>query len=941
MGHFGVTAFRDAWRRQHPRVFRLGFWYLVGAVSLTALWLAARGVAPDAGLTRSYWYPDGASTEPVVAERTTAVDLAFIGEHDHSTRNYRVRWEGVWFSPRAERLDFYAGADDGVVVRVDGETVLERSPAIGMHTEGRTVALGAGAHRLEIEHWQAGGGQSLNVEWAPIGGDRTLLSPTRLFPADPGALGYWLHLTATRLPGLLVLVWAMGPVVLVALAVWRALYQRATTLSRDEVPHRLRTVLFPAMLGPSQLLLFGPWTVHDTNRAEFLVGFWTLASGWVWLVAPVVGALVALGILLTDRWFPRYVAALWAVGVLLWAQGNLLLAEYGLIDGGGLDLESQAWREPLEASLWIGVLTLGVVFARVVARTAPVASGVLVALQAVALLLPMSTKSTVPGPTGGSSGRAESTWQLPPPAVYELSGARNLIHIVLDAFPSHTFAQILEADRSAFDREWSGFTFFADHLGSHQNTFLSMPAMLSGIAFSNETPFRDFRDRNPTVFQVLGRQGYRVRSLAPRRINYLDRSIAGVDAIRYDIPSPYGSYRDYTDVTAARLLDLSLFRHAPHALKPDIYQNGRWFLQQAIESRRGPEATAAEPFGAAVFLREFAARVTAGDDTPVYSLLHVVTPHLPVVTDADCAYSPGQAPTPEAFRNQARCALSAVGALLQRLRDLDIYDQSAIIVTSDHGVHTRFIGPEEEHPLGTMRTPAGVSLARIQSFATPLLLVKPFATGGPLQISHAPTSITDVPATLLDLAGLPDTLGRGASVVEIDASAPRQRTYAHHHAEARPNRFLEYLYVFSLNGRINDRDAWSYDRTEFGPTDDRAAQRRQHQVGLIASPDDGAQEAGARVYRTERYAVFYAAAETSHVTLDVRRMPAMTASQTVTVRINGNIVGQHVLADDWQTLSYPVEARTEDSPFCIELVTSPIHYDETGESWGLMLRGEM
>ena len=936
-----MSAFLDTWRRQHPRAFRLGFWYLLGAASLTALWLAVLGVAPDAGLTRSYWYPDGASTEPVVAERITAVDLTFIDEQGQSTRNYRVRWEGVWFSPRAERLDFYAGADDGVVVRVDGETVLERDPAVGMHTEGRTVDLGASAHRLEIEHWQAGGGQSLNVQWAPIGGDRAPLSPTRLFPADPGAPGYWLRLSATRLPGLLVLIWAMGPIVLVALAVWRTLCQQVTILTRDEVSRRLRTVVLPATLGPTQLLLFGPWTVHDTNRAEFLVRFWTLASGWVWLVAPVVGALVALGILLTDRWFPRYVAALWAGGVLLWAQGNLLLAEYGLLDGGGLDLASQAWREPLEAGLWIGVLALAVVFAGVVARTAPVASGVLVTLQAVALLLPISTQATVPGPTGGSSDRAETTWQLPPPEIYELSGARNLIHIVLDAFPSRTFAQILEADRPAFDREWSGFTFFADHLGAHQNTFLSMPAMLSGVAFSNEMPFRDFRGRNPTIFQVLGRQGYRLRSLAPRRINYLDPSITGVDAIRYDIPSPYGSYRDYADVAAARLLDLSLFRHAPHALKPDIYQDGRWFLQQGIESRRGPEATAAEPYGAAVFLREFAARVTVGDDAPVYSLLHVVTPHLPVVTDADCAYSPGQVPTPEEFRNQARCALSAVQALLQRLRDLHLYDQSAIIVTSDHGVHTAFIEPEEEHPLGTMRSPARVPLARIHSYATPLLLVKPFAARGPLQTSYAPTSITDVPATLLDLANLPDTLGHGASVMEIDPSALRRRTYAHHHAEARPNRFLDYLYVFSLNGRTDDLDAWSYDRTVFGPTDDRAAQRREHQVGLIASPDDRAQEAGARVYRTERYAVFYAAAESSHVAFDVRRMPTMTASQTVTVRINGNVVDQHLLADDWQTLSYPVEARPEDSPFCIELLTSPVHYDETGESWGLMLRHDI
>ena len=693
------------------------------------------------------------------------------------------------------------------------------------------------------------------------------------------------------------------------------------------------------MLGPSQLLLFGPWTVHETNRTEFLAGFWELAPNWVWLIGPVVGVLATLGIVMPARWFPPYVAGLCAVGVLLWAQGNLLLADYGLLDGGGLDLASHAWRTPFETGLWVCVLLLAVIFADRVARVAPVACVALVTLQATVLVLPVGRIATADAPPTTAT---ETAWRLPPPEIYELSSTRNLIHIVLDTFPSRTFVDILDADRPAFNRDWPGFTFFANHLGADRTTFFSMPAMLSGVAFRNEMPFREFVARHPSVFHVLGQQGYRLRSLASYGNDHLNPAFPGVDAaIRYDIPTPYGSYRDYVDVAAAQLLDLSLFRHAPHTFKPNIYRDRQWLFQQRIETRRGPAATAARAFGDTAFLREFANRVTQGDDAPVYTLLHVLTPHLPVTTDADCAYAPKPAPIPEDFANQARCAVSAVRTLLQRLRDLDLYDRSAIIVTSDHGIDLTFIQPEEEHPLRGMRSPAGVTLARIESYATPLLLVKPFASHGPLQTSYAPTAITDVPATLLDLAGLPDALGRGASVLRIDPAAPRQRTYAHH-ANRRPNRFLDFLYVFSVNGRVRDPDAWSYHRTVLGPTDDRAAQRREHQVGLSADPDDTADEAGARTYRTDGYAVFHAAAENSRVTFDVRRMPGMATAQTVTVRVDGDVVDQHLLSNNaWHTLSYPVEARSEDSPFCIELLTSPVWYDATGESWGLMLRGDI
>ena len=153
-----------AWRHRHPRTFRLGAWYALGAVCLTALWLAALSVAPQVGLTHRYSYPAGAATEPVIEERVTAVDLKFIDTQGRPARDYRVRWEGVWFSPRAERVDFYAGADDGATVRVNGEIVLERNPAVGVHTAARTVELEAGAHRLQVDCWQDGGGASRNVQ---------------------------------------------------------------------------------------------------------------------------------------------------------------------------------------------------------------------------------------------------------------------------------------------------------------------------------------------------------------------------------------------------------------------------------------------------------------------------------------------------------------------------------------------------------------------------------------------------------------------------------------------------------------------------------------------------------------------------------------------------------------------------------------------------------
>ena len=81
-----------------------------------------------------------------------------------------------------------------------------------------------------------------------------------------------------------------------------------------------------------------------------------------------------------------------------------------------------------------------------------------------------------------------------------------MIHIVLDAFPSWIFAELLEQERSTFDRDFSGFSFFADHLGAFPTTRASMPAMLTGMAYRNEVPLNDFireNIRERSIFSVL------------------------------------------------------------------------------------------------------------------------------------------------------------------------------------------------------------------------------------------------------------------------------------------------------------------------------------------------------------------------------------------------------------------------------------------------------
>ena len=299
---------------------------------------------------------------------------------------------------------------------------------------------------------------------------------------------------------------------------------------------------------------------------------------------------------------------------------------------------------------------------------------------------------------------------------------------------------------------------------------------------------------------------------------------------------------------------------------------------------------------------------------------------------------------PANFRAQARCALRVVEYLLDRLREVDLYDRSAIVVTADHGT-TLF--PRDHNPLAEIWSPAGVSLHAVELFATPLLLLKPLGSQGPLQTSHAPTAITDLPATLLDLAGLPNTLDTGRSALTLDADAQRRRTFAYHSwvgqgPNAPSRQWMDVLHLFSVDGRVTDPEAWRYRRAIFEPADDRAAQRRRHRVGLREDESDTA--SGDRtVYRTDDYAAFFVPADAGRVRFDVRRAPDLT-EQAVTVRVDGEVVGHHRLSDDaWRTLDYAAPRRDADnSPFCIELLVSPVPRSAAGDApRGVLVRGDL
>ncbi len=651
---------------------------------------------------------------------------------------------------------------------------------------------------------------------------------------------------------------------------------------------RALIVLFPALFPPLQLFLFGPHILYTGNQQEFSAPFWNIIVHLVPAIAAIAAVLVLVGVALPERFSRPYVTGLVGIGIVLWIQGNLIVGDYGVLNGTDIDWSGHAWRNRYEPLLWLGVPPALIFFARTLFAPAVFASRVLVGLQ-IALLAVTAAKA---------DPEARAKWEGPPDAIFELSSKQNVFHFVLDGFQSDVFLDIVETDRAGMDRRFAGFTFFANHAGAFPTTVVSIPTMLTGQAYRNQEPMRRFMNRHfkrASIFGVLRSQGYQVDVVSGLVYD------AASPTHFYRLPTPYVTYKAYVKFTAWQLADLSLFRHAPHLLKPAIYNDQSWRLQNLFGNENADTAGRRHlPVNGEAFLKDFTPRLHVAHDRPLYKYVHVGVPHWPMTLDAECNYIGINRASRELYAGQARCAIKRVGEFLDRLRELGLYDSSMVLISSDHGIALPPDGFNGE------RETLGGPLSILSGSALALLVVKPPNSTGPLRISQAPTMISDIPATLADTLGLKNPFP-GISAMKVDEHAARPRTFAVYpwsSADWKADHF-PYMDVFTINGSVIDGSAWKTEDPIYPPGTDVGVRSRG-----FYPPERGGTGITFRWIGPTAY--LHAPPSAKGLELTVRS--AATNPQTLTVEMRGKVVDTQQLSDnEWHTLHYQIAPRPKDA----------------------------
>jgi hypothetical protein len=340
---------------------------------------------------------------------------------------------------------------------------------------------------------------------------------------------------------------------------------------------------------------------------------------------------------------------------------------------------------------------------------------------------------------------------------YELSLSKdksNVLIFILDGFSGGAVNQLKDSVPELFNG-FDGFTWYKNILTTGVGTWGAIATLYGGHKYSieeiNMNSLNTLRNDFSEAYNLYGlefhRHGYKVK--------YVNSAILGCDYIDdnsecYSIKESEDSFKytksnHETPMNAIPLLipAVTIFKSIPHMFQGFVYDNGTW--HGIIEKRILADTDKKKEHW--FFLQSLKDRVKVKNE-PSFNIIYLSLPHAANVMSSQCEYLDNY---DGKYVDDAFCALEAVRKLTARMKELGVFDNTMIVLVSDHGWWTENKMFNEE--VFSRKVPPAYENRLSPGFVNPLLMVKDINSKGNLDISDVFLSNADVPSIVCTVIG--------------------------------------------------------------------------------------------------------------------------------------------------------------------------------------------
>ncbi len=321
------------------------------------------------------------------------------------------------------------------------------------------------------------------------------------------------------------------------------------------------------------------------------------------------------------------------------------------------------------------------------------------------------------------------------------STKKNVVIVIADMFQGWTMNKLLN-ENSNLKNELAGFVWYPNTLSVSKITTTSIAPIIGG---HNYLPKKLDLDKNHTItekitgaMQSLSNKAHsKGFNFIANKLSYVNINKVNFDAFIPEWNSKWSIYNEKLNISEVHdkdyyiLINNALFFSAPLFLKPKLYNKGNWFKK--------PDKNANNLITKKYnFLRLLPFISTSVNSKPAFVVLHSLVPHFPW----NIIDSTGSIIYDVPSHKTAEWTLETLAKWFNWMKKKGIYDNTKIIIVSDHGINTRKLSLDIDMPFKN-NTPEKVPMNDVISLNA-LLLVKDFNCNDTLKTDWRFMSNADV-----------------------------------------------------------------------------------------------------------------------------------------------------------------------------------------------------
>lgn len=482
----------------------------------------------------------------------------------------------------------------------------------------------------------------------------------------------------------------------------------------------LRPAVFLSLAACFMLFVFAPVEIYLGNQDEFWYDayllFPFLIKDFLFSLAVSLGGF-ALAYLLGKSFYVGALYVYFTCFAAFYIQGNYRVKGLPPFDGTEVRWEMYQSETLKDVVLWAvaAAVILALLFLLKSRKFMT-----LVSAAGIFFLLMLGSTLAVLGLSGGLLEQKEFA-KFTKKDQFEMSADANFILLVLDAVDEACFWQVWER-HPEYQEAMADFTFYNNAMSGYAYTDHSLPLMISGEWFENQEPYADYAMRiyrDSPFFRRLEEEGY--------SLSFYD------DELQFEIGQMEGEFANLAHVKSTlwdpelfhgRLLKMTGIKYAPYFLKPFC-----WFDPNKLKHQQmGAKDEELFVWTNGAFYKDVLEDEISLVEGRRFKLIHLMGAHVPF------KYDQYMNETEDAdYFTCIESSMTVTMAYLDKLREAGVYDNSIILVLSDHGYNISGDAADtpqrDENQYGRQH---------------PILFVKGFGERHEMKISGAPVSYEDL-----------------------------------------------------------------------------------------------------------------------------------------------------------------------------------------------------